>query len=153
GGTVTKVVLHPLAISRTDVSPNPQPLLVVAAGPMLGVLIPLTAWAIAALGRLPEVYLFRFFAGFCLIANGCYIGLGSFDGVGDAGDLLREGAAMWQLWLFGAVTAPLGLYLWHGQGPHFGLGKAKGKVHPRTAWCCAMLLAAIVALELALGGE
>jgi len=29
GGTVTAVVLHPLAISRTDVAPNPSPLTVV----------------------------------------------------------------------------------------------------------------------------
>jgi hypothetical protein len=37
-------------------------------------------------------YLPRFFAGFCLIANGIYLGVGSFSGVGDAGDLLRYGA-------------------------------------------------------------
>jgi hypothetical protein len=60
---------------------------------------------------------------------------------------------MWQLWLFGAVTMPLGLYLWHGQGPHFGLGRAPGKVDPRAAWGCALLLAAIVAAELVFGGE
>lgn len=40
GGTITAVVLHPLTISRTDVSINPRPLLVVWAGPLLGVLLP-----------------------------------------------------------------------------------------------------------------
>ncbi len=41
GGTVTKVVVHPLAISRTDIAPNPMPLIVVWAGPLIGVLLPL----------------------------------------------------------------------------------------------------------------
>ncbi|MEZ6046089.1 MAG: M50 family metallopeptidase [Planctomycetaceae bacterium] len=36
GGQIEKVVLHPLAISRTDVSPNPHPVWVVWGGPLLG---------------------------------------------------------------------------------------------------------------------
>jgi hypothetical protein len=47
-GTVAKVVLHPLAISRTDTSGSLHPLLVVWAGPMAGVLIP---FALLALGK------------------------------------------------------------------------------------------------------
>ena len=42
GGTVVRIVLHPAAISRTDVSPNPFPLLVAWSGPILGSLIPCT---------------------------------------------------------------------------------------------------------------
>ena len=34
GGKVVKVVLHPCAISRTDVEPNPRPLVVVCVGPL-----------------------------------------------------------------------------------------------------------------------
>jgi hypothetical protein len=41
GGRVEKVVLHPLTISRTDLAHNPAPLLVVWAGPTVGVLLPL----------------------------------------------------------------------------------------------------------------
>ena len=41
GGQVERVVLHPLTISRTDVKPNPNPLLVVWAGPLLGCMLPL----------------------------------------------------------------------------------------------------------------
>src|SRR5258707_10264948 len=84
GGTVAKVVLHPLTISRTDLSYNPQPLIVVWAGPVLGVWLPLAAWGGAVLLRLPGRYLLRFFAGFCLIANGAYIGVGELDRIGDA---------------------------------------------------------------------
>src|SRR4051794_14452795 len=74
GGAVSKVVLHPLTISRTELSHNPHPLLVTWAGPVLGVLLPLLALGVAAAVRMPGVYLLRFFAGFCLIANGAYIG-------------------------------------------------------------------------------
>ena len=46
GGSVTRVVLYPLAISRTDVSPNPYPGLVVWLGPLVGCLLPLTFFAL-----------------------------------------------------------------------------------------------------------
>jgi hypothetical protein len=105
GGSVATVVLHPLTISRTDLATNPQPLPVVWAGPIFGVAAPLIAWGTAHLVRVPFWYLLRFFAGFCLIANGSYLGVGSFDHVGDAGDLLRHGGAIWQLWLFGRLRA------------------------------------------------
>src|SRR5262249_42107661 len=127
GGTVFKVVLHPLTISRTDLSCNPHPLVVAWAGPALGVLLPLAAFGIAAAARMAGAYLLRFFAGFCLVANGAYIAVGSVEGVGDAGDLLRHGGRACPLWAFGAVTVPLGL-LWHRLGPHFGLEEARGRV-------------------------
>jgi hypothetical protein len=101
GGTVSKVVLSPLTISRTTLSHNPAPLLVVWSGPVLGVLIPLSAWLIARQFKMPGAFLLRFFAGFCLIANGAYIAFGSFDNIGDAGDLLVHGASKWQLWTLG----------------------------------------------------
>src|SRR5688572_25169571 len=48
GGVVRRVVWHPLAISRTDVDPNPAPLTVVWAGPLVGCLAPvLVAWLLA----------------------------------------------------------------------------------------------------------
>ena len=40
GETVSKVVLHPLAISRTDVTHDKHPLLVIWGGPALGSLVP-----------------------------------------------------------------------------------------------------------------
>src|SRR5262245_33610924 len=106
GGTVAKVVLHPLTISRTDPGLDPRPLVVVWAGPLVGSLLPLAALALAQLARLPGAHFLRFFAGFCLIANGCYLGVGVFDPVGDARELLRLGAPAWQLGLFGVVAVP-----------------------------------------------
>jgi hypothetical protein len=144
GGTVAKVVLHPLTISRTDPGLNPRPLPVVWAGPFVGVLLPLAALCVARAACLPGTHLLRFFAGFCLIANGCYLGVGVFDAVGDARELLRLGAPAWQLGAFGLVTVPLGLYLWHGQGEHF----RRENVKPVAALVVAALLAALVVAEL-----
>lgn len=121
GGRVAQVVLHPLTISRTDLAENPSPLFVVWAGPIAGCVIPLIAWRVARRWRWS--FLLRFFAGFCLVANGAYIAIGSFDHVGDCGDMLRHGSAIWQLWLFGLITVPAGFFLWHGLGPQFGLGR------------------------------
>ena len=128
GGRVARIVLHPLTISRTDLSENPGPLMVVWAGPVLGCVLPLIAWW--AMRRWRWSFLLRFFAGFCLIANGAYIAVGSIDRVGDCGAMLKHGSAMWQLWLFGLVTVPVGFRLWHGLGPQFGLEKAPSSMAP-----------------------
>lgn len=124
GGEVSKVVVHPFSISRTDVKPNPKPLTVVWAGPVLGVLLPTCIWLVLEKMKLSFAFLFRFFAGFCLIANGAYLGVGSFDSIGDAGDIQKFGSPIWMLWLFGLITIPLGFRLWHGLGEKFGLGKS-----------------------------
>jgi hypothetical protein len=133
GGRVERVILQPLAISRTDVSPNPSPLVVAWAGPIVGAALPLLLaiicrWrfrpprvsggaADAAQVPLRRVVdprlLVDFFAGFCLIANGAYIGVGSFDRIGDAGDLLRHGSPQWLLIAFGLVSSVTGLFVWH----------------------------------------
>jgi hypothetical protein len=153
GGRVGRVVLHPLTISRTDLAANPHPLAVAWAGPLGGVLLPLLLGVSAARIRLPGAFLLRFFAGFCLIANGAYLAFGSFDRAGDAGDLLRHGAARWMLWAFGAVTVPTGLWLWHGQGPHFGLAAAKGRVSPAAAFASLGVCLSLLALGLVVDGR
>jgi hypothetical protein len=154
GGTVTKVVLHPCTFSRTDVHPNPHALFEVWAGPIAGALLPLLAYLLAQALRSPGTFLFRFFAGFCLVSNGVYIGAAWLAGGGaDAGDLLRLGATHWQLVLFGLLTVPLGFFLWHGLGPKFGLGSANGYVS-RSAELTSVALFLIVAIvELAIGSK
>jgi hypothetical protein len=99
--------------------------------------------------RAPGVYLFRFFAGFCLIANGVYIGVGRFLAEGaDPWVMTENGSPRWLLVAYGLVTCPLGLYLWHRQGPHFGLGEARGAVSKGAALTSMALLLAIVGVEL-----
>jgi hypothetical protein len=153
GGRVARVVLHPLANSRTDLAVNPHPLPVVWAGPVLGVLLPLGLWKLADSLRLNAAFVLRFFAGFCLIANGAYIAVGSFDRIGDAGEMLKHGSAAWQLWLFGATTIPAGFWLWHGQGRQFGLGAAKGTVRRNVAYATLAGCAALLLLGLIVDGK
>src|SRR5262249_29706705 len=102
--------------------------------------------------RTPGAFVARFFAGFCLIANGAYIGVGSFVGAGDCGEMLRQGSSAWVLWLFGVVAAPLGLWLWNGTGPNFGLGRAQGKVNHRVAYATLAMFALLVLLGLIVDG-
>lgn len=140
GGKVIRVVLHPATISRTDVSPNPSPLAVAWAGPILGCLTPvLLMLAIRRLKKhsggaakekkyAPEVEILnhepasrchsiaQFFAGFCCIANGAYLGVGVFDRVGDADEILKAGTPAWMLPAFGLIAFFSGMAMWHRLG-------------------------------------
>ncbi len=42
-----------------------------------------------------------FFAGFCWLVNGVYIGMGAVEAVGDSREMLRLGTPMWVLGVFG----------------------------------------------------
>src|SRR4051812_47161638 len=153
GGKVSRVVLSPTTISRTDVTNNSCPLIVAWAGPIVGIVLPSLLWCGMQAARRPIAFVLRFFAGFCLIVNGLYIGLGSFGRVGDCGELLRHGAAPWQLWLFGAVAASLGLALWHGQGRSFGFGAAHGRISHAVAYISLAICLALLLLALIVGGQ
>jgi Peptidase M50B-like len=153
GGRVSKVVLYPFTISRTALADNPRPLVVVWGGPIVGAALPLAVWLTARALRLRGEFVLRFFAGFCLIANGAYIGAGSFTRAGDAGEMLKYGALSWQLWLFGALTAPTGLWLWNRLGPHFGLGKAEGAVSRPVAYFTFAGCLVLFAMGFAFGGR
>ena len=150
---IDHVALHPLTISHTDVRPNAHPLFIVWAGPLVGVTLPLLLWFFALVAKSRETSLFRFFAGFCLVANGVYIGAGSFFGTGDCGEMLRNGSPIWLLQLFGITATPLGFILWNGQGKHFGLGPSPEPVTFRTTLTSALAALFLVILGLSVGGK
>lgn len=150
GARVERVVLHPLTISRTDVSENRHPLLVTWLGPLFGIAAPVALWLIAMLIRIPGAFVLRFFAGFCLIANGGYLAFGSLQRFGDCGTLLTHGAPLWSLILFGAIAMPLGLLLWNGTGPDFGLGPRPRPIDRRVVLALGVVGAALVVLGLSL---
>jgi hypothetical protein len=152
GGRVARVVLYPLTISRTEVVDNPHPLAVVWAGPLLGIALPVVLWAVLAAASVSGAFVARFFAGFCLIANGAYLGVGSFFATGDCGEMLRHGSPVWTLWAFGVVAVPAGFWLWSGQGPRFGLGESNGNVSHRVAYGSLLILALLVLLGLIVDG-
>ncbi len=153
GGRVVRVVLHPLAIPRTDVAPNPRPLVVVWGGPIVGAAVPLALWGLLHALRCGSAYLWRFFAAFCLVANGGYLAAGSLMAAGDAGDMLRLGTPVWLLWAFGALCVPLGLRLWHRQGKFFGLGRDALLVSARSAYGTAAVLVLLVVAQVLLGAR
>jgi hypothetical protein len=67
--------------------------------------------------------------------------------------MLRHSSSLWALLLFGAMTAPVGLWLWHRQGPHFGLGPARGQVSTAAAYGCMAALVVLIVLGWAVDGE
>jgi Peptidase M50B-like len=150
GATIERVVLNPLAISRTDLGVNPQPLLVSWAGPLIGCVLPILAWLIVKMPSFAVAPFARFFAGFCLVANGVYLGMGVWTGDGDAGDLLRAGGQIWLLVLFGIGATACGFWLWHGQGTTFGLKGHQEQITTRAVIAAASVLTITVLLELLL---
>ena len=116
-------------------------------GPVIGALLPAIVFIAAKACNLPVLFLFRFFAGFCLVTNGTYIAFGPGNGVLDTGLMLSHGSARWQMAAFGLVAIVSGLLLWHGQGDHFGLGSSKGEVDKQAVIVSISLFIAIVVTE------
>ncbi|MFG0296164.1 MAG: M50 family metallopeptidase [Maioricimonas sp. JB045] len=148
GGKVAHVVLHPLTISRTDLAINPSPLITAWAGPLVGTVLPVIAWLVVRRIAPGSAHLARFFAGFCLIANGAYLAAGSLSRIGDSGEILRQGGNVWSQWMFAVATVPLGFRLWHGLGPRFGFSEQPDNVTATTAVSCAVALLVVVTVEL-----
>lgn len=144
GGKIVMIDLFPLRISHTFVQPNPMPIIVIWSGPMIGILLPLAAWLIARFWRLRVCHHFRFFAGFCLVANGAYLGSAAFLPVGDARDLMHLGVSPVNLLLFAVICLPAGFLLWNGLGPAFGLGPNAHPISRREA--LGMLLGLVLLL-------
>jgi hypothetical protein len=151
GGEVLRVVWRPDAFSRTELGRNPSPAWVVWGGPAWGVAIPLAVLGAWRALRLRHLFLWRFFAGFCLVANGAYMGAGAFAPAGDTEDLLALGTPAWVLAAVGIPMAGAGLLLWNGLGRCFGLGAA-GPVGDgplaAAAWAAVILGALMTAHNL-----
>ena len=149
GGHIERVVLHPFTISRTDVSPNPSPVVVVWLGPIFGSVLPLAVSLFLPQGLTTTRKMVMFFAGFCLIANGAYIALGSFDKIGDSGVMLRHGSPMWMLLAFGLLTIPLGLFVWHRLGSVRHFLFEPSTIDARTTYVTVALLVIVYTLGVA----
>lgn len=107
-------------------------------------------WSIARRWTPAIEYLVRCWCGFCLIANGAYIGAGVLLPVGDARTMLQSGSPAWLLLLFGVLTVPAGVWCWHNQGRFFGIGPQARHVNRRHALGVAVLLIAVVVAEFVL---
>jgi len=117
GGSIDRVEIPLVGFSQTHYRDKPQPLFTTWAGPATGALFAFALFAIASNLHNRTRQIALFFAGFSLILNGTYLGLGGFLRIGDCAELLKHGASQWQLITFGAIATPLGLYSWHRMGP------------------------------------
>jgi len=145
---VARVVLSPIEFSRTDLQKNPNPLLVVWGGPLVGSILPIIISVLWRRLRWPGWYVLQFFAGLCLITNGVYLTVVSFiPNAADPCEMMRNGSPQLTLVAFGMITFPLGLFLWNRLGVHFGLGDARGKVNGRVAIAVFVMLVALVITE------
>ena len=150
GVKVERVVLHPLSFSRTDVAANDSPRFIIWMGPMVGCLVPLLLWLAAAMLRCSFAFLLRFFAGFCLLANGAYIGLGWIESIGDAGDLVRSGESKILMTVGGIAALVAGLVMWNGLLGEFGFGKKSKAVSQHLPIGVLVLLIIFVLVGIAL---
>lgn len=151
GGTVQRVVWHPLVMSRTDVNPNPMPLGVVWAGPLTGTALPVMLAGLARIARSRITYLVEFFAGFCLITNGAYIGSGVFLQFGDTHVMHVLGTPRWVMAAFGLLTIPPGLWWWHRVSPRLGFGNSPTRIPAEHVWGTAVAALLLLLVGLILG--
>lgn len=119
GGKVVDIRVPLLGFSLTRVHPNLSPHFVVWGGLIWGMVIPIAMHAIALAARWRWRYLLRFFAGFCLIANGAYMAAGWRADAGDAADLVRHGSPAWLLTALGTIAVGVGLAYWHNLSKDF----------------------------------
>lgn len=146
---MARVVLAPLEFSRMDLQRNPHPLFVAWGGALVGSALPILFSALWGKLRSRGWYVWQFFSGFCLIANGIYLSVVCFfPNAADPGDLMREDCPRWVLVLFGVIAFPCGLFLWNGLGVHFGLGKGQGRVDRQVAITFMVVLVALISTEL-----
>jgi hypothetical protein len=150
GGTVEHVILHPLTISQTVRSGSRSPLCDCWAGPLLGAALPAAAWLAARRWCPGSAAELRLFAGFCLLANGVYLGLGWIDRIGDAGEILDDGGSLWSLILFGLVAIACGLWFIDGGQRTLGFGAQARTVTLRRALAMAAAALALTLLGVAL---
>lgn len=136
GGRVSRVVLDPFTISRSDFAANPSPHVTVWAGPVVGSLLPVLCLSLLAGGSAatrPDgqvrtdgqsqpktgqeiVMMMQFFAGFCLVGNGAYLLFGGFDGVGDCGVMRQCGTPLPVILGVGGLLTVAGFGVWHRLG-------------------------------------
>ena len=144
GSRVAEVRVPFFGLSQTEIAEYRHAAVVVTMGPILGVVVPVLVWVVARwLFRTRVEPLTRFFAGFCLVANGGYMASGLVAPVGDAADLVALGLPGWAMGVPGLVAAGAGLAVWNGLGRAFGFG---GGVIPRQ-----MVAAGVVWMLVAIG--
>lgn len=145
-GNIAHINLSPAGLSQTHLATNPHPHLVVWAGPIIGVLstglVYITAIGLRKRGKACHAEpAFAFLAGFCLIANGLYIGLGWIDRIGDTHVMLQQGTPIFVMIGFGVLCLATGLTCWHQLGAQLWLKEVSSLDCRRLTMCSITTLA------------
>jgi hypothetical protein len=111
GGHLKSVDLLPWHLPQSYFEPDPNPLVTLWGGPLLGTLVP---WLCAVALKAQRVW---FIAYFCLLANGLYLALAWFtaDRYLDTARLLAAGAKPMSIAVYCLVTVSIG---YHGFRRH-----------------------------------
>lgn len=144
GGTVERVWIPLAGISWTQLSTNPNPVAVAWGGFIVGSLLPVAVWGTVAALRLRIEPGLRFFASFCLLANGAYMASALGYPVGDVEDILAFGGARWPLMLAGPIAVVSGLAVLGQAGPRGLIARAHRAGTAGACWAGAALAAAVV---------
>jgi hypothetical protein len=118
GAHVERVVLWPWTFSETVRSGSRAPLVDTWAGPLFGMVAPIAIWGACRpwLRRGRGTWFADRLAGwvgFCLLANGVYLGTAPIVAAGDTRDLIYLGVPAWVLAVVGGVGCAAGLGWWH----------------------------------------
>ncbi|MCC6229853.1 MAG: hypothetical protein IT432_11565 [Phycisphaerales bacterium] len=157
GSQIQSVRVPWVGFSQTLVPATQWPRVVTASGPVVGAMLPLLTWLIArhipCLSRRGWSVIARFFAAFCLLANGVYLGSAMLNPVGDTEELVRVGVPAWVLTTIGLPAAALGLALWNGMAMNLDHAADAEARHARVtlrqslAWlACVLVVVGIVNL-------
>jgi hypothetical protein len=155
GSRIESVRIPLVGFSQTEISVYHHPLWVVAMGPAVGVAVPLAVWAVVRgltrrfRDRWTLEPLSRFFAGFCLVANGGYLASAIAQPVGDVEELVLFGVPIWGLTSLGGLGVLAGLAMWNGLAKAFGFrgGLANpAMLNAATVWM-ALTMASAIAVE------
>ncbi|MCC6969309.1 MAG: hypothetical protein IT434_03735 [Phycisphaerales bacterium] len=124
GSHVEAVRVPWLGFSQTIVPTTDWPRVVAASGAALGSALPFLAWltirCMPRIRRGTACAIARYFAGFCLLANGVYVGCAVLLPVGDTEDLVRMGVPAWTLTVIGWPIAAAGVAMWNGMAKSIG---------------------------------
>jgi hypothetical protein len=113
--------------------------------------VPLAIAAAVSFIRLRAAYLTWVVAGFCLIANGAYIGIGAFHPIGDAEELVAHGMQRWPMGAFGLLAVGSGFWIWHRVSPRLGFGAVPAEISSRHVYLTFALAVLMTAVGFAFG--
>ena len=123
GGEVDYVRVSPIDFGFTARASDPHPLIATWGGPLLGCAFTMVILLLVAFAAPRFIATALLLVVVAFLANGMYLAVGVFSGVGDAGDLIRHGAPPWSLIAAGIPLIAAGIYFASMIAPVLRVGK------------------------------